>query len=154
MEGGICTPMIAHWPNGIKVPKNSISREPCHLIDFLPTFMELAGERSVYPENLPDLDGISLTPTFTGKKLTRETPLFFQYGSWQVIREDSWKLVQHKSDPWQLYDLSRDRTETRNLASAFPERVLQMMTRWKDWAKEVDLKVKSQKSKKKPTKNK
>jgi arylsulfatase len=154
MEGGICTPMIAHWPNGIKVPKNSISREPCHLIDFVPTFIELAGERSVYPENLPDLDGISLTPTFAGKKLTRETPLFFQYGSWQVIREDSWKLVQHKSDPWQLYDLSRDRTETRNLASAFPERVLQMMTRWKDWAKEVDLKGKFQKSKKKPTKNK
>jgi arylsulfatase len=154
MEGGICTPMIAHWPNGIKLPEDSISREPCHLIDFVPTFMELAGERSVYAGNLPSLDGISLTPTFTGKKLKRAKPLFFQYGSWQVIREGSWKLVQHKSGPWQLYDLSKDRTETRNLASKFPERVLPMKKHWEDWAKEVDLKVKSQKSKKKPTKNK
>jgi arylsulfatase A-like enzyme len=154
MEGGICTPMIAHWPNGIKLPEDSISREPCHLIDFVPTFMELAGERSVYAGNLPSLDGISLTPTFTGKKLKRAKPLFFQYGSWQVIREGSWKLVQHKSDPWQLYDLSKDRTETKNFASKFPERVLQMKKHWEDWAKEVDLKVKSQKSKKKPTKNK
>jgi arylsulfatase A-like enzyme len=124
------------------------------LIDFVPTFMELAGERSVYAGNLPSLDGISLTPTFTGKKLKRAMPLFFQYGSWQVIREGSWKLVQRKSGPWQLYDLSKDRTETRNLASKFPERVLPMKKHWEDWAKEVDLKVKSQKSKKKPTKNK
>ena len=149
LEGGICTPMIAHWPDGIKLPKNSISREPCHLIDFVPTFMELAGERSRYSGNLPGLDGISITPTFAGKKLEREKPLFFQYGGWQVIREGSWKLAQKKNDPWQLYDLSRDRTETRNLASKFPERVLQMKTRWEEWAKEVGLKVKPQKGKKK-----
>jgi len=153
MEGGICTPMIAHWPDGITLPKNSISREPCHLIDFVPTFIELAGERSMYPGNLPDLEGITLTPTFAGKKLKREKPLFFQYGGWQVLREDSWKLVQKKNDPWQLYDLSKDRTETRNLASKFPERVLQMKTRWEELAKEVGLKVKPRKSKKKPGKN-
>ena len=39
LEGGICTPMIAHWPAGIKISKHSISRDPCHLIDFVPTFM-------------------------------------------------------------------------------------------------------------------
>ena len=154
LEGGICTPMIAHWPDGIKLPNNSISREPCHLIDFVPTFMELGGERSTYPGNLPDLDGISLTPTFAGKKLKRAKPLFFQYGSWQVLRKDSWKLVQHKSGSWQLYDLGRDRTETRNLASEFPERVLQMKARWEQWAKEVGLKAKPQKNKKKPAKKK
>ena len=57
MEGGICTPLIAHWPAGIKLPKNSISREPCHLIDFVPTFMELAGGQASYPDDLPKLDG-------------------------------------------------------------------------------------------------
>ena len=152
LEGGICTPMIAHWPDGIKLPENSISRETCHLIDFVPTFMELAGERARYPKHLPPLDGISLTPTFADKKLEREKPLLFQYGSWQVIREDSWKLVQHKSEPWQLYDLSKDRTETRNLASKFPERVLQMKSLWEEWAQEVELKVKSTKSRKNPSK--
>ena len=152
LEGGICTPMIAHWPDGIKLPKKSISREPCHLIDFVPTFMELAGERARYPKNLSRLDGISLTPTFDGEKLERAKPLFFQYGGWQVIREGSWKLVQKKNDPWQLYDLSRDRTETKNLAPQFPERVLKMKSLWEGWAQEVELKVKSTKSRKNPSK--
>ncbi len=149
LEGGICTPMIAHWPDGIKLPENAISREPCHLIDFLPTFMELAGERARYPKNLPPLDGMSLTPSFIGKKLERQKPLFFQYGGWQVIRDGSWKLVQKKNDPWQLYELSRDRTETKNLASKFPERVTGMRTRWEEWAKEIGLKANPQKRKRK-----
>ena len=140
MEGGICTPMIAHWPEGITLPDNTISPEPCHLIDFVPTFMELAGGEAKYPSELPGLDGISIIPTFSGKKLQRDKPLFFQYGSWQVIREHQWKLVQHKKDPWQLYDVSRDRTETQNLVAQFPERVNQMKKAWEDWASEVGIK--------------
>ena len=139
LEGGICTPMIAHWPAGIKISKHSISRDPCHLIDFVPTFMELAGGEAKYPGELPKLDGISIIPTFSGKKLQRDKPLFFQYGSWQVIREHQWKLVQHKKGPWQLYDLSRDRTETQNLVAQFPERVSQMKKSWEDWASEVGI---------------
>lgn len=137
LEGGICTPMIAHWPEGIRLPRNSISREPCHLIDFVPTFMELAGGQVQYPKEIPCVDGISITPTFSGKKLKRGKPLFFQYGGWQVIREEQWKLVQHKKDPWQLYDLSKDRTETKNLASSFPDRVQKMKNSWEEWAREL-----------------
>ena len=140
MEGGICTPMIAHWPEGIKLPVNTISRSPCHLIDFVPTFMELAGEEVKYPSELPGLDGISLVPTFSGKKLIRTNPLFFQYGSWQAIRERQWKLVQRKQEPWQLYDLDQDRTETRDLAGEFSERVKNMKKSWDGWASEVGVK--------------
>ena len=131
--------MIAHWPEGITLPDNTISLEPCHLIDFVPTFMELAGSEAKYPSELPGLDGISIIPTFSGKKLQRDKPLFFQYGSWQVIREHQWKLVQHKKDPWQLYDVSRDRTETQNLVAQFPERVSQMKKSWEDWASGVGI---------------
>jgi arylsulfatase len=140
MEGGICTPMIAHWPEGIKLPINTISRSPCHLIDFVPTFMELAGEEAKYPSELPGLDGISIVPTFSGKKLIRTNPLFFQYGSWQAIRQNQWKLVQRKQEPWQLYDLDQDRTETRDLAGEFSERVKNMKKSWDGWATEVGLK--------------
>ena len=140
MEGGICTPMIAHWPEGIKLPVNTISRSPCHLIDFVPTFMELAGEEAKYSSELPGLDGISLVPTFSGKKLIRTNPLFFQYGSWQAIRERQWKLVQRKQEPWQLYDLDQDRTETRDLAGEFSERVKNMKKSWDGWASEVGVK--------------
>ena len=76
--------MIAHWPEGIKVPKGSISREPCHLIDFVPTFMELAGPEATYPQTLSPLDGI-MTPTF-GQKLLRQKPLFFQYGAGKPLK--------------------------------------------------------------------
>ena len=140
MEGGICTPMIAHWPEGIKLPINTISRSPCHLIDFVPTFMELAGEEAKYPSELPGLDGISIVPTFSGKQLIRTNPLFFQYGSWQAIRENQWKLVQRKQEPWQLYDLDQDRTETRDLAGEFSERVKNMKKSWDGWASEVGVK--------------
>ena len=91
--------------------------------------------------NLPKFDGVSLCPTFSGKKLKRSEPLFFQYGSWQVIRHNQWKLVQQKSDPWKLYDLSKDRTETKNLAGLFKERTAQMKNEWEKWAKNTGVKV-------------
>ena len=133
LEGGICTPMIAHWPRGITTSAGAICREPCHLIDLLPTFIELAGENADYPVGIPAVDGVSLVPLLKGKDLHRSEPLFFQYGSWQVIRDNQWKLVQQKSKPWELYDLSQDRTETRNLASQRPDRVAEMKQRWMSW---------------------
>ena len=139
MEGGICTPMIAHWPAGIKLPKDSIYREPCHLIDWVPTFMKLAGERAKYPSGLHELDGISLKPSFEAKKINRGKPLFFQYGGWQVIRDQNWKLARRKNETWQLFDLNQDRTETKNLASLYPKQVEKMKQNWESWAKEVGI---------------
>ncbi len=133
LEGGICTPMIAHWPKGISPDANVICRTPCHLIDVLPTLMELAGDSAVYPDDVPAVDGISLTPLFRGEKLARTDPLFFQYGGWQAVRHHQWKLVQQRTKPWELYDLSRDRTETDNLASRYPQKVEQMKDRWRAW---------------------
>ncbi len=142
LEGGICTPMIAHWPAGISLSPHAISRDPCHLIDLVPTFIELAGKEAKYPKNLPPLDGISLSPTFVGKNLKRKDPLFFEYGGWQAIRKNQWKLVQRKQESWQLYDFSRDRSETHNLANEFPSRVDQMKKDWEDWAREIGVEYK------------
>ena len=103
--------------------------------------MELAGNEANYPNDLPELDGISLKPTFSGKKLNRSDPLFFQYGSWQVIRQNQWKLVQRKEEPWQLYDLHKDRTETHDLASHFPQKVKMMQSRWTEMAKTLGVTV-------------
>lgn len=133
LEGGICTPMIAHWPKGITARANSICREPAHLIDLLPTFIELAGKSAKYPNDIPAIDGTSLIPLLKGQKLNRPKPLFFQYGAWQVVRDRQWKLVQQNANPWELYDLSRDRTETRNLAAQQPGRVKAMTQQWQDW---------------------
>ena len=76
---------------------------------------------------------MSLVPLLKGKSLQRTNPLFFQYGAWQAIRDNQWKLVQQKSKPWELYDLSRDRTETQDIASQHPKRVTQMTSQWHNW---------------------
>ncbi|MEM7012337.1 MAG: arylsulfatase [Verrucomicrobiota bacterium] len=136
LEGGINTPMIAHWPAGISAASGLFYREPCHVIDLLPTFIELAGERATYPDNLTPIDGISLTPAFRGDSLDRNSPICFEYGSWQAIREGKWKLVQRKSEPWALYDLSVDRTETNDLAAQLPGRVDAMSRKWSAWRRD------------------
>ena len=139
LEGGVNTPLVAHWPAGITAKPGSICRETCHLVDFLPTFMELAGPRAKYPGKLPPLDGVSLAPTFRGQVLKRGKPLFHQYGTWQSVRDDRWKLVQRRSDPGSLYDLDADRTENVDLAARYPERVAHMKAEWQQWAKEVGI---------------
>ncbi|MFT5109615.1 MAG: arylsulfatase A-like enzyme [Pseudoalteromonas tetraodonis] len=138
-EGGINTPMIAHWPKGISEKmRGKFYRKPCHLIDLLPTWMELAGERASYPgeskqQAVPPIDGISITPAFAGKPLARNKPLFFQYGSGKAIRDGDWKLVRRGSAPWELHNLKTGRTEASDLASSEPQRVEAMEAAWKSW---------------------
>ncbi|MFT5130799.1 MAG: arylsulfatase A-like enzyme [Rhodothermales bacterium] len=129
-EGGICTPMIAHWPAGIRKP-GRIYRENCHLVDLLPTWMELAGEQASYPADIPPPDGISIVPSFRDEPLAREKPLAWQYGGGRAIRDGNWKLVYSRG--WRLYDLAKDRCESNDLSTAQPERVKTMTARWHAW---------------------
>ncbi len=137
-EGGINTPMIAHWPDGITASTGTVCREPCHVIDLLPTWMELAGAAGEYPgestEQPAAVDGISLTPTFRGAALSRPTPLFFEYQGKKVVRDGSWKAIQVKRQKsWQLFDLSTDRTELRDVSADHPDRVAAMAAQWTGW---------------------
>ena len=134
-EGGINTPMIAHWPEGIENP-GRICRDPCHLIDLLPTWMELAG--ASHPgeskkEDIPPVEGVSLVPTFAGQSPERKAPLFFEWGSGKAVRDGKWKIVRTRNEDWELYDLENDRTETGNLAGEHPERVAKMAEAWNAW---------------------
>ena len=126
-EGGICTAMVAHWPDGIRSP-GRINREPVHLIDLMPTIAAISGAKS--PDDLP---GVSIVPAFNRNPIERDKDLFWQFGSGQAIRRGDMKLVTQKQRPWELYDLATDRTETKNLASQMPELVEQMETSWKRW---------------------
>lgn len=142
-EGGVNTPMIAHWPNGIDVKmRGRFYRQPCHLIDLLPTWMELAGPAAEYPgeseqENIVPIDGISITPSFSGESLERDAPLFFAYGSGKAIHDGDWKLVRRGNAPWELHNLKDDRTETVNLAEKYPERAAAMEKGWNDWHRDA-----------------
>jgi arylsulfatase len=137
-EGGISTPLIAHWPAGIaRSRRNKLERQPGHLIDVMATCVDLAG--ADYPttragENIKPLEGVSLRPLFSGKSLQRPQPLFWEHEGNRAVRDDRWKLVARENQPWELYDMERDRTELHDLASAEPARVKAMAAQWDAYA--------------------
>lgn len=139
-EGGIATPMIAHWPEVIE--HGQISGHVGHIIDFMPTFIDLAG--GTYPENLDGnmltpLEGISLFPVFRGEPQKEHDALFWEHLGYRAVREGKWKLVSDEGN-WKLYDLENDRTELNNLADQFPERAGEMSRMWEEWAIRANVK--------------
>jgi arylsulfatase len=137
-EGGIATPLIASWPAGIDAKvRGTTVREPGHLIDVMPTLVELAGAK--YParfdgHDIRPMSGRSFAGAFEGEQLMRSLPIFWEHEGNKAVREGKWKLVAQFGTPWQLYDMSSDRTETRDLAAAHPDIAARMAKQWDDWA--------------------
>ncbi|MGB6041611.1 MAG: arylsulfatase, partial [Pirellulales bacterium] len=126
-EGGICTPLVVHWPNGLQTQPGQITDQPGHVIDFMPTFLELANV--TYPNEfqghpLVPLDGKSLLPILRGQQRDGHENLFFEHYGRRGMRGGDWKLVAFGADEkWQLYDLAHDRGETTDLAKEHPDKV-------------------------------
>jgi arylsulfatase len=134
-EGGIASPFIAHWPDGI-ARKGAIEHQPGHVIDLMPTCLELAG--AGYPadrDGVPTIppEGRSLVPAFSGEPIDRDA-LFWEHQGNRAVRAGRWKLVAPNDQPWELYDLEADRTELDDLAAEFPEAVAELADRWQAWA--------------------
>ena len=131
-EGGVCTPMVAHWPKGIS-GKGLWDHQASHLVDLFPTLLELAG--ADYPAGVKPLEGVSLKAGFEQKSLSsRKIPIGFNFGAGKGVRQGDWKLVSFgKKGNWELYNLSKDRTETKNLARQMPEKVEEMKKLYTDW---------------------
>ena len=138
-EGGISTPLIAHWPNGIAT-KGELRTQPGHLIDIAATCIDLAGAE--YPKKVGDvaiapLEGKSLVAAFGNKPLDRD--LFWEHEGNKAVRAGDWKLVGKEGGPWELYDLSKDRTEASNLAATMPDRVKALSAKYDAWAKRANV---------------
>jgi arylsulfatase A-like enzyme len=135
-EGGIATPLIAHWPDKI-TDAGALRHEPGHIIDIMATVVDISGAR--YPEQyngheiLP-MEGVSLVPAFENRPLERETPLFFEHLGHRAVRDGKWKLVSERGKPWELYDMEADRSELNNLADKYPERAAELKNKWEEWA--------------------
>ncbi|MEI7533164.1 MAG: arylsulfatase [Verrucomicrobiae bacterium] len=138
-EGGNCTPLIVHWPAGIQA-RGELRTNPGHLIDVVPTIFDLVGGKQ--PETVagmpvPPLPGKSLVPVFAKDGTVKHDYLWFCHDGNRAIRMGDWKLVADHKQPWELYDLSVDRSETKNLASAYPEKVKEMEAAWIKHAEEL-----------------
>ncbi len=137
-EGGISSPLIVHWPDGLKVKSGSITHQPSHLIDIMATCIEISDAN--YPKKIgarliEPLEGKSLLAIFEGKKRIGHETIYFHFGSDRAIRKGIWKLVSAKGGKWELYNLENDRTELEDLAEKFPRKVANMTKEWYDIAK-------------------
>ncbi|WP_431733810.1 arylsulfatase [Chondrinema litorale] len=137
-EGGIHTPMIAHWPKGITAEKGSISTQIGHVMDFMATFADV-GE-AAYPSTfngnqITPLQGKSLKAVFEGKQRDGHPVLFNEHEGGRYVRTPEWKLVKLDGNtPWALYEIDGDRSETNDVSEQHPEVVQELDSMWQDWA--------------------
>jgi arylsulfatase len=140
-EGGISTPLIAHWPNGFKA-RGELRREPGHLIDIMATCVDISGAKypSVYrSKQIKPMEGRSLAPSFAGKSLERKA-IYWEHEANRAVLVGDWKLVaKGRKGAWELYNLKADRTETRDLAGKHPDRVAKLEAMWEAYAKRADV---------------
>lgn len=135
-EGGISAPFVVRWPAGIEGAGRIEKTQVGDVIDFMPTFVELAGatyptQRDGHPILPPE--GKSLLGAFNGTPLDRG-PLFWEHEGNRAVRQGDWKLIAGDREPWQLYNLKEDRTELHNVATSRPDKVAELKTLYEGWA--------------------
>jgi arylsulfatase len=131
-EGGISTPLIAHWPAGIAA-RGELRHTPAHLIDIVPTVLELAGTpkpATIKGHAVPPAPGRSLVPALAKDVTVPHDFLWWEHEGNRAIRAGDWKLVTLAKGEWELYDLSRDRGEQNNLAASRPEKARELEAMW------------------------
>jgi arylsulfatase A-like enzyme len=141
-EGGISTPLIAHWPDHI-TRKGELEKQPGHLIDLMATCVDLAG--ATYPtrydgHDILPMEGRSLLPAFDGKPIVRTDALYWEHEGNRAMRDGKWKLVaKYPAGKWELYDIEADRTEMHDLSAVDPDRTRAMAEKWEAWGKRDDV---------------
>ena len=126
-EGGIRVPLIMRWPGAL--PSGALFEDPVTLMDLFPTAASAAGIGLSQP-----LDGIDLLPYLDGERDGPPHPrLFWAHHGDRAIREGPWKLLLVEGSDPQLFDLSRDRSETKDLAASETTRVGALSGALEEW---------------------
>ena len=144
-EGGIRTPLIAHWPERLGGEAGGLVRTPGHVVDIMATCLDVAG--ADYPEmyegrSIRDLRGRSLLPLLEGGSREGHERIYWEHIGHAAVREGRWKLVTanaRRAEQWELYDLQADPTELNDLADRHPDRVERMKRAFRRWAKETNV---------------
>jgi arylsulfatase A-like enzyme len=145
-EGGISTPLIAHWPAQIQPAQikpaqiqssGELRTQPGHLIDIMATCADVAG--AAYPSDATPLEGVSLVPAFENQPLDREA-IYWEHEGNRAVRVGDWKAVAKGfQGAWELYDISKDRIERNNLADQFPEKLEELASLWNAYAERCNV---------------
>ncbi|MFN5274208.1 MAG: arylsulfatase [Planctomycetota bacterium] len=144
-EGGIATPMIAHWPAGIQSDPNPVST-PYHVIDIAPTILALASKHAGTEFESPDpkFPGLSFAKEFQEQanraSRSESRVLWWQHEANRALRDGNLKIVASEKDsPWELYDLAQDRAETKNLATQRPQELERLAKTWNELTEQFRL---------------
>ena len=144
-EGGIATPMIAHWPAGIQSDPNPVST-PYHVIDIAPTILALASKHAgtEFESLNPKFPGLSFAREFQEQanraSRTESRVLWWQHEANRALRDGNLKIVASgKDSPWELYDLAQDRAETKNLATQRPQELERLAKTWNELTEQFRL---------------
>ena len=139
-EGGIRTPMIAHWPSKIK-EKGKMVRRPTHLVDIMPTILDITGAelpKQSHGKTPMAMDGLSIKRALFGQENQQDhSSLFFYHASGKALRKGEWKLVGINKKKWELYNLANDPVEMNDLSSKMPEKLKEMISEWETTNKEM-----------------
>ena len=141
-EGGSATPFIVHWPTGLKGKENTINRGVAHVMDVMPTCLELSG--ASYPDSINGqkavmLVGESLMPLLTGDAESIHDTMYWEHQQGRAIRVGDWKMSALPGKAWELFNMAEDHTETNNLSAQYPEKVIELNQAWNRWAKTLDI---------------
>ncbi len=139
VEGGISTPLVAHWPQGIAA-RGELRQTPAHVIDIVPTILDIVDTDK--PEQwegtpIPPAPGHSLLPAFSEDVTIERDSLWWLHEGNRAIRVGDWKLVSAKNEPWELYDLRTDRAEAHNLAETQPDKASELAALWEQMLDEM-----------------
>ncbi len=135
-NGGSATPCIVSWPAAVKVP-GTITDQPAHIIDLMATLVDVAGSNQPPQPAVATkatLPGKSLRPILLGEQRAPHDALYFQLFDHRAVIVGDLKLVSDWNRPWQLFNLSNDRTELNDLSREQPADFARLEKRWNDWA--------------------
>ena len=138
-EGGISTPLIVSWPKGIAA-KGELRHTPGHIIDIVPTILEAVGSKP--PERwkdqpVPPAPGKSLVPLFAKDGAATHETIWWMHEGNRALRVGNWKIVAAgREAAWELYDLTADRSEEKDLAAKMPDKVKELGAIWQEKMRE------------------
>lgn len=140
-EGGISSPFIAFYPEGINGMSGKTNHELSHFIDVMPTIVELIG--ADYPEEIRNhevvtAEGLSLVSAFTGKPIAQRNFLYQQWSTNRALFKGDYKICSFRANEWELYNIVEDRSELINLAKEKPWLLEEMVKTWRDIAANKD----------------
>lgn len=134
-EGGISTPFIVHWPKMITQP--AVNHSPMYITDITATCIDAAG--AAYPveyegRQITPIEGESFMPIIHGGEWTRQKPIFWEHEGNRAVRMGEWKLVAEHNAPWELFNMTEDRTELNDLVAGERDRAQRMTRLYEEWA--------------------